>query len=199
MKERLAIILATGLGVAAVACSRPSETASKAKENDRDIRLIEEPANPGTVSNLEAGRITPPAALPEARKPNTSTRATSPAPSPVVQRAALMAEIQPESTLRVITQTDLPAPAPLVEVPAPAPQGPAAVGNSEAGMGEMGGASGGSRGPMILIRGGMGTDRDDCKIHGMGGGIAINRMAPSFGPRASGGAAHPMGGGIRIR
>ncbi len=111
-----------------------------------------------------------------------------------------MAEIQPESTLRVITQTSLPAPTPLLEVPLPAPQGPAAAGGSESGNGEMGSyPGGGSRGPMILIRGGMGTDRDDCKIHGMGGGIAINRLAPSFG-RTSGGSARPMGGGgIRIR
>jgi len=207
VKERLALTLATGLGVLAVACSKPIETAGKEGQTSRDIRLIEEPAAPGTVSNLEAGRVNPPTVLPEARKPSPSSRATIASPAPAPQPAALMADVQPESTLRVITQTNLPAPAPLVDVPLPAPQGPAPLGASEAGLGDMGnsGSGGGSRGPMILIRGGMGTDRDDCKIHGMGGlgglgaggGIAINRMAPSFRP-GGGGSARPMGGGIRI-
>jgi len=57
--------------------------------------------------------------------------------------------------------------------------------------------AGGSRGPAIIIRGGMGGPLDDCDLHrrrGGGVGIAINRSLPSFGSSGEiGRTSYPAG------
>lgn len=164
-----------GAALLAVACSRPSDRAAD-QEARRDVRLIEEPStDKQTVSDLEAGKP-PRAPVPEARSRSASLPAAEPVAAPAPSHAAMMAELEPEATMKVVTTTETPAP--LNEPSMPWIRG--AVLDSTPDHWNYGGGSGRSRGPMILIRGGNGTDRDDCKIHGMGG-IAINRMGPPVG------------------
>jgi hypothetical protein len=191
-----------GILVAAAACSKPSESDKASVDTGRDIRFATEAAGEkSTVSDLEAHRTPPRAVLPEARRRNPVLRAAAPTPAPTPEPVAVAAEPVLEATMRVVTQTELPAP--VAEVALPAPRGP------EPGLEASGdGPSGeGDRGPMILIRGGSGGLHDDCKLHGVGltglggGGIAINRVAPPL-QRGLNRGSHSLGGrvgGIRIR
>jgi len=187
-------LVLVGAALLAVACSRPSDSARDQKAH-RDIRLIEEPStDKQTVSDLEAGKPSPREAIPEARTRSPNPPAAEPAPAPSHNHAAMMAELEPEATMKVVTTTETPAP---LNEPS-MPFIPGAILDSTPAHWNYGGGGGGSRGPMILIRGGMGTDRDDCKIHGMGG-IAINRMTPPV--RGVGGNRSNFSGGgiVRIR
>lgn len=183
-----------GAALLAVACSKPSDPA-KDQESRRDVRLIEEPStDKQTVSDLEAGKP-PRAPVPEARSKSSSLPAAEPVAAPAPNHAAMMAELEPEATMKVVTTTETPAP--LNEPSMPWIRG--AVLDSTPDHWNAGGGSGGSRGPMILIRGGVGTDRDDCKVHGMGG-IAINRSTPPV--RGGSGGRRNLsftGGTVRIR
>lgn len=202
MTPRLIPAAGLSLCILGAACSRPSGSAVSAGA-PRDLRLIEPVADPGPVSDLEAGRL-PKVAIPEARRlPHASPAVAlrnAPAPAPV----AVPAAPEPEAAIRIVARTELPAPVP--EVVLPATRGPALTGETGLGTALPGEADGGSRGPMILIRGGQGSARDDCKVHGMGGlggfgggGIAINRVTPPIGGdsprRRSGGGMS----GVRIR
>jgi hypothetical protein len=191
-----------GAALLAVACSRPSDSA-RDQEAHRDIRLIEEPsADKQTVSDLEAGKPAPRVALPEARTRSPNPPAAEPAPAPSHDHAAMMAALEPEATMKVVTTTEPPA-----SMSEPSmPFIPGAVLDSTPAHWNYGGGGGGNRGPMILIRGGMGTERDDCKVHGVGGlgglgggGIAVNRVTPPI--RLAGGNRSFSGGGgvVRIR
>lgn len=196
--------LLVGAALLGVACSRPGDTA-KEQEAHRDIRLIEEPSTEKqTVSALEAGKPATRVALPEARTKLPLPPAAEPFDAPAHNHAAMMAELEPQATMRVVTQTEIPAP--IIETSLPAQSGPALEGEGDRGQGNTASSGGGSRGPMILIRGGMGNERDDCKIHGIGGlggfgggGIAINRVTPPF--RSGGNRPSFSGGGgtVRIR
>jgi hypothetical protein len=193
-----------GAVLLAAACSRPADIAQD-RESHRDIRLIEEPsADKQTVSDLEAGKTPPRVALPEARLKVATTPSAAPVAAPAHDHAAMMAELEPEATMKVVTQTE--SPAPITETSLPLPSGPAAGGVADSAPGNGGSYGGGSRGPMILIRGGMGTERDDCKIHGIGGlggfgggGIAINRVTPPIGGHGSRRSFSGGGGVVRIR
>lgn len=180
-----------GAALLAVACSKPSDSA-KDQESRRDVRLIEEPStDKQTVSDLEAGKTPPRTLLPEARTRSPNPPAAEPVAAPAPNHAAMMAELEPEAAMKVVTTTETPAP--LNEPSMPWIRG--AVLDSTPDHWNSGR---GSRGPMILIRGGNGTDRDDCKVHGMGG-IAINRMTP---PARGGGGRRNFssaGGIVRIR
>lgn len=195
MTPRLIPAAGLALCILGAACARPSDSADTA-DSQRDLRLIEPSAEPRPVSDLEAGRP-PNVPIPEARRhPNPSPAVRTPdAPAP--EPAAIAAAPEPEAAIRIVARTELPAPVP--EVALPAPRGPALAGGADPGPESLGEGSGGSRGPMILIRGGLGSARDDCKIHGLGG-IAINRLTPPIGGdsprRRSGGGG---GGGVRIR
>lgn len=191
-----------GAALLAVACSRPGNT-TKDQEAYRDIRLIEEPSrDKQTVSDLEAGRSPPRVALPEARSTSTSPAAL-PVQAPALNHAAMVAELELEATMRVVTQTE--SPAPMGETSLPALRGPAPGGVADSAPGNTGSyGGGGSRGPMILIRGGMGGARDDCKIHGLGGlgggGIAVNRLGPPIrGTSGTNRQFSGAGGVVRIR
>jgi hypothetical protein len=71
-----------------------------------------------------------------------------------------------------------------------------AVGPSAGGEPHIGHDYGGSHGPAIIIRGGMGGVDDKCDIRPRGlGGIAINRIAPPLVGR--GGSGGFTRGGIR--
>ena len=182
-----------GAALLAVACSKPSDSV-KDQESRRDVRLIEEPStDKQTVSDLEAGKP-PHAPLPEARSRSANLPAAEPVAAPAPNHAAMMAELEPEATMKVVTTIETPAP--VSETSLPFIRGAGMQADSTPEHWNYGG---GSRGPMILIRGGMGTDRDDCKIHGMGG-IAINRITPPV--RGAGGNRRNFSGGggtVRIR
>jgi hypothetical protein len=196
------VILPAGLSTCLVlaACSRPSDSA-RTVESPRDLRLAEPTVDTRTVSDLEAGRTPPRVARPEStRRPSPTRSAEAVAPTPA--HAAMPVAMDSLVSMRVVTRAELPVPMP--EVSLPAPSGPALAG-PEVGAEDPGQAQGGHRGPMILIRGGMGSPHDDCKIHGLGGlgglgggGIAINRVAPPV-RGGSGGAPRSVGGTVRIR
>jgi hypothetical protein len=111
----------------------------------------------------------------------------------------MMAALEPEATMKVVTTTETPRPMSEPSMPFI----PGAVLDSTPAHWNYGGGGGGggTRGPMILIRGGMGTERDDCKVHGVGGGgIAINRVTPPVRLAAGNRRSFSGGGGaVRIR
>ncbi len=202
---RVPAIIATGTTITLflAACSAPSP---RATVPDRDLQLIEPPASEAkTVSDLEAGRPET-RKLPEARKTPSRSRAVEPErapplPAPIPRAVAAIEE--PELKLEVVASTE--SPGTLVEIPLPAPRGPGP--RDEGSAPARGTDEGAGRGPTILIRGGIGSGFDDCKIHGMGGlgsgasgGIAINRVAPPLRNAGPGpGPSRSFQGGIRIR
>ena len=175
------------------ACSRPVADQAGSAEA-RQIRLAE-PATPDSavVSDLEA---------PQALKPVLVRRVTSPVPrsapaEPVHDHVAAVAADVPHVMSSMERSAE-----PVVELPglvaapsAPVGTAPALIVGTQAVAASVPGdyrpsvpTLGGSRGPMILIRGGMGGVDDKCDLRGQHrSGIAINRSAPAFGGYPRGG------------
>ncbi len=168
------------------ACSRPADRT--ATQTDRHILLPEGPApQGGVVSDLEARRA------PKPRQTAASARKAMLAQvlAPAGRKRAVLVEVAPAHEMNMST-----VPAAAI-APAPEPVSQALP----TGWHGYGGSSlppitseGGSRGPVIILRGGLGGPDDHCDLrntlHGHGGGAAVNRLAPSFG----GGSRGPRGG-----
>ena len=191
MRHRIFVagVLAAGLA----ACSGPAPDRSAGTEA-RQIRLAEPAArDSAVVSEIEA---------PQALKPVPVRRVVRAAPAPAAaepthDHVAMMAAEAPRVTSSMASSAE-----PVLELPglSPAPSAPAAsapaliVGTQATAVSIHGDyrpsvpTVGGNRGPMILIRGGMGGVDDKCDLRGQHrGGIAINRSAPAFGGGMRGG------------
>jgi hypothetical protein len=162
-------------GAVLAACSSSSD--GKEPLPQRRI-LFAEPASPGGAVASEL----------EARRP---AKAKTPAPTAPRTRDSAVVAISPAPTLRLTTTSTAASLNPLAMEPMPAvgngPMAPAAAGDDGmyAGMrdGNSGGhATGGNRGPVIIIRGGLGGPEDKCDLRPRmwRGGIAINRTVPGF-------------------
>jgi hypothetical protein len=205
------VLMATALttGVLAAACSRPASQSQNPSQGSaagaRQIELVKAPAGAEALtSDLEARR----ASRPAPRRPARPTLAAATAGEPDAalshdHAVAAVAAVVPEVGTTASTVTE--APMSLAAAPLPAPQLPVAEvpaggGGPSAGHDPDHQPMPGARGPQIIIRGGMGTAHDDCKIHAPGarGGLAINRIAPSFSPYGGGGSSSggrfPRGG-----
>jgi hypothetical protein len=219
VRERTFIAAALVTGIWAAACSKPGSEASRTLRQSADsarVNLVSTPApDAPVVSNLEAGRD-PRLALPRplVRKPaelpvRGSGGATVAQANGEAAHAHAAAALVP--TMRVTT-TSLASVAPDV-APSVLPLAAATGGHAIGSDGSEGSSEGSarlpsvvSRGPAIIIRGGMGSARDDCDLHrrpgfgafGGGGGAAVNRMAPSPG-RSMGGPMSANPSGLRIR
>ena len=193
------LIPALTASLLAVACSKPASTDQNDESPERrtrEIQLVETPGSDArVVSDLEAGRDSRALlAGPIARK--------RPASRAMNHQAEIMAaEPAPPTqvTMSVVSVTE--APSELAQVPLPAPAGAVAEGRGPGGVrggGDYPSFGGGSREPTIIIRGGMGSPHDDCKIHGTGarGGIAVNSIAPPMRGQSIG---RFMPGNVRIR
>lgn len=205
MRARTILVAALLAGVS-VACSKPAPSpVGDSPADDREIRLVDAPpADSAVVSALEAGRG---ATLNhESSTPHTSNRpaaaiaSSDPEPGAEVAVPSLAVTEMAAPVALVPASTTLPLRVAGTGVPAAASgAGPATSAGSAPAM-----PAGGTRGPVILIRGGMGTPHDDCKLHPVasrGAGIAINNVAPpipgrfAVNNRLSGG----NGGFTRIR
>jgi hypothetical protein len=205
------------LGVSLAACSKPANDSRELTAGTTQAVPVQvaPPTEAQVVSALEAGHGS---GLDLIRRTETKgtgqarTRRPAPrTPSPVQVAADAMAMSAPEVTATAASPTLGSAPSSMPTAGLPAGRGatedvPLNLGND--------------RGPMILIRGGVGGVHDDCKIHGpngfgpgiainnrlptratgMGGGVLVNeRMPRSYGARP-GGSGFPRSGGIaRIR
>jgi len=141
------------------------------------------------VSDLEAGRNTRmPRARPVARKISAASE---------IHQPAQITEAEPAPRMSTSVLAVAETASELAEVPFPAPATAVAEGPG-AGDGDHQVFAGGSREPTVIIRGGLGSPRDDCKIHGRGarGGIAINSIAPPMRGQSIG---RSMPGYVRIR
>jgi hypothetical protein len=222
VRERTFIAAALVTGLWAVACSKPDSEISPAPDRKSSetapINLVSTPApDAPVVSNLEAGRdprlalprplVRKPAELP-VRGSGAATVAHANGEASHAHAAAAAAALVP--TMRVTT-TSVASVAPDV-VPAALPPAATVGGGVAIGMDASGSDGSGrypavvSRGPAIIIRGGMGSARDDCDLHrrpgfgafGGGGPVAVNRMAPPLG-RSMGGPMIANPAGLRIR
>ena len=206
MRARIILVAALLAGIS-VACSKPASQAPGAASptDDREIRLVDAPsADHPVVSALEAGRE---ATLSQ----GSSTPHASTSPGTVIPAS----DAQPSAEVAVpsLAVTEMAAPAVLVPTTTSLPLRISGTGvpavTSEAGPGTSAGRTparlaGGTRGPVILIRGGMGTPHDDCKLHPVasrGVGIAINNVAPPIPGRVAVNNRLPGGNGgfTRIR
>ncbi len=180
------------------ACSTPASQNGQNNPNrakgGRDLRLVETPSveATATVSYLEA-RIPP--------KPSMPKKADGKAP-PVTSedkaehdRAIVIAAAMAQMSKTTIST----AAAPQVLAVAPLPIAPTlAIGRPSTGEVANDQPSFGSRGPVIIIRGGRGGPDDDCDLRGHRPAGAINTVLPPLGggrsldgPRRSG---FPRGG-----
>jgi hypothetical protein len=200
--------LMTGISVA---CSKPTPSNSQAPgagspADDREIRLVDAPSSDApVVSALEAGR--------EPRH-TQGIAARHTRAMPVATAASPASDLEPSTAaaLPSLALTEMEAPEALVPSTASLPVRTAGTGVPAAGTDDQRGTSGGgvrtpyggTRGPVILIRGGMGTPHDDCKLHPVasrGAGIAINNVAPPIPGRVAVSSRMPGGNGgfTRIR
>lgn len=182
MRARTILVAALLAGIS-VACSKPAPQPPGAESDDREIRLVDAPsADSAVVSALEAGRG---ATLTQ----ESSTPATSTRPGTAISSSA--PEPSAEVAVPSLAVTEMAAPAELAPATTSLPLRSAAT--REAGPVTSAGSApatlaGGTRGPVILIRGGMGTPHDDCKLHPVasrGVGIAINNVAPPIPGRVA--------------
>ena len=207
MRVRTSLVAALLAGIS-VACSKPAPPlpGADAPNDDREIRLVDAPSADDlpVVSALEAGRE---ATLDQGSSTlRTSIRRDSAIPVSTPEPRA-------EAAVPSLAVTEMAAPAALapattsLPMPSAGTGMPAAIG--AAGSGTSAGSApatlaGGTRGPFILIRGGMGTPHDDCKLHPVasrGAGIAINNVAPPIPGRFAVNNRLPSGNGgfTRIR
>lgn len=228
MNARILTLSMAAAGAAVVACSKPADDAARAPGTE-PVPALATPApaaEQALVSPLEAGQRSELSLVrPAERKP----------PQPVVTKApgeAAGAEAHShhpaldmgEMTPTVTVSTSAPSTdAQAAPAAAPGAHGPAMGGGAGAGnggLGDTGPMAFPDRGPMILIRGGMGGLDDDCKRHPMGypnspipTSTAINNRMPPvvqtpvmannptsqhFGPRQmAGGIGVPRRGVIR--
>ena len=204
------------LGVSVVACSKPADREESTQGTaEAAPLLVAPPSEAQVVSALEAGHG---AGLDLIRRTETkgtgqakARRPTPRTPTPVQAAADAMAMSAPEVTANAASPTLASAPSSMPTAALPAGRGtvedvPLNLGNN--------------RGPMILIRGGVGTIEDDCKIHGpnrfgpgvainnrlpamhgtMGGGVVVNdRGSRTYGARPAGVGGGMRGGFVRIR
>jgi hypothetical protein len=220
VRERTFIAAALATGLWAVACSKPDSESSQAPDRkaSETVNLVT-PAAPEApvVSSLEAGRD-PRLALPRplVRKPaelpvrgnGTATVAHANGEASHAHAAAATAALVPTmqvttTSLATVAPDITPAPLPL----AAAPNVGTAIGmDASSSDGSTRFPAVGTRGPAIIIRGGMGGIRDDCDLHrrpgfgafGGGGPVAVNRIAPPPG-RSMGGPMIANPAGLRIR
>lgn len=193
VRVRILVAAAVVSGGWLAACSKPAQPAderarAQASENARQIRLAEPPGSDGAVvSDLEARHPLKPV-LVRRTSPKQAIQATSIVESPSVAPA-------PPHVMST-TETSM-AEAPRVAGLSRAPEAAATgfggsighgLGAFEAPAPASQSLGSGSRGPTILIRGGMGGIDDKCDLRGgHRGGISINRSAPAFGGYSRGG------------
>ncbi len=200
MRTRNFVATALITGGWLAACSRPADHTSS--QPDRHILLPEAPApEGGVVSDLEARRAATPAQDRELARRNAAASARksmlADALTPVGLTHAVVVEVAPAHEMNMSTvpagsfaQPVDAAPEPVAETPGTGWHG---RGGSDIPSVQ---SEGGSRGPVIILRGGRGGPDDDCdlrnRLHPHGGGAAVNRLAPSFG-----GGSFGRRGGIR--
>jgi hypothetical protein len=208
--------LTTGAWVGA--CSRPTSQndQSTSTAGTRQIELVNPPSSEVRLaSDLEARRAPTPVRSRTTDPLTTQAVAAGQADATPKNDHAMMAAaaVVPEVGRTTSSMIDAPLTLAAAPLPVPAPlsatptmlvgdafgagSGPSAGNDADPWPGPV------TRGPTIIIRGGMGSPVDDCKIHGQGGrgpGLAINRITPSFGGgevRGNSGGRFPRGGGIR--
>jgi len=209
---RVLMVAALTTGAWVGACSRPTSQNDQSTSNAgaRQIELVNPPASGVLVSDLEARRAPTPARSRTTERRTTQAVAAGQADATPSHDHAMMAATAVVPGVGRTTSSVIEAPMALAAAPLPMPapasatptmlvadafgagSGPSAGNDSESWPGPV------SRGPTIIIRGGMGSPVDDCKIHGQGRGpgLAINRITPSFGSevRGNSGGRFPRGG-----
>lgn len=198
------ILTAALLAGISVACSKPASNTQtpdlSTQTDDRQIRLVDAPSpDAPVVSALEAGldsRLTQGRSTPQ-RSGHSRMVAPAAGPDPAAAEPAAEAAL-PSLALTEVAPAAVRAPTTTV-LPTARGLAPAVTRGEGAAP-----AQGTSRGPVILIRGGMGTADDDCKLHpvaGRGMGIAINNVAPPIPGRFAVNNRLPRGNGgfTRIR
>ncbi len=174
----------------AVACSKPSGDGALASDAARNAEPVPTvtgsapTADQPLVSALEAGQRSELTLVrPAERKPLQPVVMQTPAETP--HHALELGEVSPNVTVASLAPT---ADAPISPALGPLPRGPMPGGGDGAGAGASDRARDPvlfpDRGPVIIIRGGMGGIDDDCKNHPQGypaGGIAINNRMPPLG------------------
>lgn len=211
MHPRVLMVAALTTGAWVGACSRPTSQNDQSTSNagTRQIELVNPPASGVLVSDLEARRAPTPARSRTTDRRTTQAVAAGQADATPSHDHAMMAATAVVPGVGRTTSSLIEAPMALAAAPLPAPasttptmlvsdafgagSGPSAGNDSDPGPGPV------SRGPTIIIRGGMGSPVDDCKIHGQGRGpgLAINRITPPFGGgevRGNTGGRFPRGG-----
>ena len=189
MRNRLILAAFAFIAVAAVALSRPSGPEASAPSREINLAGSQEAQAP-VVSALEAGR---PAELTRAA---TSARGAEQrsgrrvAAQTAHQHALAAIEVAPEvrtTSLTITPSTGMEAAPMAAAIPEPAPASTPYTERAYAPRFYTGEAVPQTRGPAILIRGGMGRVDDDCDLHRGNrfgarntGGIAINRMTPGI-------------------
>ncbi len=191
MRVRILISAAVVTGGWLAACSKPAS--QTAQGGSRQIQLAE-PSSPDSavVSDLESHHALQPVLV-----RHTDHARAEPGQQAFQTRAAVVAAQVPEPHVMIMTASPG-AEAPLAAGPSAAPEARATGFGGPIGHG-LGSfqlpppepqslSGGGNRGPMILIRGGMGGIDDKCDTRtGHRGGIAINRLSPAFGGNPRGG------------
>jgi hypothetical protein len=180
------ILAAAFLAGISIACSKPASDSQDPRSANRQINLIATPSpDAPVVSALEAGRATE-LIVGRATPANSGqSRMIRRIPGQNAGTAAAHIEEAPPSIAVTEMASTASVIAPTTSLPMPAVSGsaPAAVAVNNEVRETYGGytpPSLGARGPMILIRGGMGAPDDDCKLHptrGRGYGIAVNNVA----------------------
>lgn len=198
MRDRIliAVLMTASVG----ACSEPSSDGPRRMQAARQIDLPEPPPADGAVASpLESGQTPKPAPTRAARRRVATVTAGTVAPAEAAHHHDVVVTEAPVPALRVST-TAVGA-GPVLESPTriPAAASPEAAPQPGQATEPRGHPEHVTRGPTIIIRGGMGGVHDDCDLrnHGQRGGAAVNRLAPSFAAGSRGGMSTGFRGGIR--
>jgi hypothetical protein len=207
---RVLMVAALTTGAWVGACSRPaSQSDQTAAARTRQIELATPtPPDMELTSDLEARRAPAPVRNQTAGRTLQAAAAGQAGTHPT-HNHAMMAAVAAVPEVGRPTSSTVEAPVTLAATPLPVREQVStptmlvsgsfeAVGGPSAGYDQDLSPGPVSRAPTILIRGGMGSPVDDCKIHGQGRGpgLAINRITPSFGSevRGNSGGRFPRGG-----